>query len=212
MSRSTAGSAASPAGWRGKRLFDLVLVTLSSPVWLPTLAGLATIVRVGSGAPVLFRQERMGLNGQTFVLYKFRSMDPGIDAPREARFAGWTYPGDPRTTTLGRWMRKWRLDEVPQLVNVLRGDMSLVGPRPDTPDVAAGLRDSIPGFMDKYGVLPGLTGLGQVSRGYHRFSTPEELRAKVDLDRRYARESAPLLDLWILARTPGVLARGQGVV
>ena len=199
-----------PPGWRGKRALDLALVTAMSPAWAPAFLTTYFLVRATSGAPVVFRQERVGYQGRTFTLLKFRSMQAGIEAPTEARFVGWTYPSDPRITPIGAWLRKWRLDELPQFVNVLKGEMSLVGPRPDTSDVVAGLCVLIPGYMEKYQVLPGLTGLCQISPAYERFSTEEEIKTKYQLDMQYVRESSLRLDTSVLLRTLRVLLTGKG--
>ncbi|HEY0021248.1 MAG TPA: sugar transferase [Longimicrobium sp.] len=195
----------------GKRAADLAAVGLTAPLWLPLLGGLAVLVRMTSGGPVLFRQRRIGRDGASFVILKLRTMDPAVAPPADGAFASFTYPADPRVTSIGRWLRRWRLDELPQLLNVLRGEMSLVGPRPETPEVTESLAARLPDYRRRLAVPPGLTGLCQVSDAYLRFRTEEELRQKLELDLRYVDSVSPLSDAAILARTLRVLARGVGV-
>lgn len=114
-------------------------------------------------------------------------------------------------TPAGRWLRRYRLDELPQLAQVLRGEMSLVGPRPETPAVTEGLAARLPGYRRRLEVAPGLTGLCQVSDAYGRFATPDDIARKLELDLRYVERVTLRADLAILVRTVRVLARGSGV-
>lgn len=184
---------------------------MTAPIWVPTLAMLVLLVGLDSGRPLLFRQKRMGREQQAFRVLKLRTMRVGAPAPGTALFAGWTYPGDPRVTRVGRWLRRYRLDELPQLVNVLAGDMSLIGPRPEPWEVAMQLGREIPGYHDRHHVRPGLTGLCQVSPDYYDFGTVERSRAKLAHDLEYVRTRSVGLDLRILARTLGVVLRGTGI-
>jgi len=195
----------------GKRAADGALVAAAAPLWVPLLAALALLVRATSGGPVLFRQPRAGVHGRPFTILKLRTMDPVHRPPAGSAFEGWTYPGDPRVTPLGRWLRRWRLDELPQLVNVLRGEMSLVGPRPETLEVHDAMLARLPGYEGRLVVRPGLTGMCQVSDAYLRFATDEELLRKLELDLRYVARVSPTTDAAILLRTVAVLARGMGV-
>jgi len=181
-----AGRARAP-GWRGKRLVDVLLVVAATPVWVPLAALVAALVRARIGRPVLFRQARPGLGGRTFTLIKFRTMADARDP------TGRPLPDHERLTPFGRWLRSTSLDELPELWNVLRGEMALVGPRP-----------LLPRYLDRYSarhhrrhdVRPGLTGLAQVS-GRNALSWP----AKFDLDVDYVERSSPWLDAKILGRT-----------
>ncbi len=182
-----------------KRLFDLVLALLALLVLALPMLATALAVWLDSGRPVLFTQWRVGLGGRHFRLYKFRSMV--VDA--QARGPQRTAAGDPRITRVGRWLRRSSLDELPQLLNVLRGDMSLVGPRPDVPAQQAdyGAED----WQLRCSVRPGITGLAQAL--YRSRATPQQ-RLQADLD--YARHHGLLRDLRILALTAGQLLRDSG--
>jgi lipopolysaccharide/colanic/teichoic acid biosynthesis glycosyltransferase len=208
-------SAPAPRGaWArgGKRAADVALVLAAAPVWVPLTALLACAVLLASGRPAFFAQRRVGRHGHVFTLLKLRTMSPGARPPAGAAFAAWTYAGDPRVTRIGRWLRRWRLDELPQLANVLAGQMSLVGPRPETPEVFAGLRERLPGYDGRSAVRPGLTGACQVSDAYARFATWDEVARKPELDLDYVAAVSLRTDARVLARTVGVLARGQGVI
>jgi lipopolysaccharide/colanic/teichoic acid biosynthesis glycosyltransferase len=170
-----------------KRLFDLLLVIAAAPVWAPVLGFVALLVQVRLGAPVFFRQRRPGLRGETFELIKFRSM---LDA-RDAE--GRPLPDAARMTSFGRWLRSTSLDELPELWNVLRGDMSLVGPRPL-------LVEYLPRYSARqarrHEVRPGLTGLAQV-RGRNAIGWEE----KFEWDVRYVESRSLWLDVKILFLT-----------
>lgn len=194
-----------------KRAADLALLTITLPLWAPLLVLLALAVRVTSGAPVLFRQRRIGFCGRPFTILKLRTMHPHVPPPAAGAFASWTYPADPRITDLGRWLRRWRLDELPQMLNVLAGEMSLVGPRPETPEVTTALSARIPAYAERLSVPPGMTGLCQVSDAYLRFENDADLRRKLQLDLEYVATVSLRTDLAILMRTVGVLTRGLGV-
>ncbi|MFL6692794.1 MAG: sugar transferase [Ramlibacter sp.] len=181
-----------------KRGFDVVLSLLALLALSPVLAAAAAAVAVESGFPVLFRQQRVGLGGRSFAMLKFRSMvkDAAATGPY------FTSDNDPRVTRVGRFLRRSSIDELPQLWNVLRGDMSLVGPRPDLP-VQEGLYSPADWAL-RCSVRPGLTGLAQAT--LRSQATPEQ-RLAADLD--YARRPGLWLDLRIIARTFGRLT-GQG--
>lgn len=159
-----------------KRIVDvfgaLVAIVLFSPVMLAAVIG----VKLSSPGPIIFKQERVGLHNRNFSMYKFRSM--GVQAPKEEQKA-WTVKNDPRVTGFGRFMRKTSIDELPQLFNILKGDMSLVGPRPERPLFVEKFREEIPRYMVKHQVRPGLTGWAQVN-GY-RGDTSITKRIEYDL-------------------------------
>ncbi|WP_437185652.1 sugar transferase [Planctomicrobium sp. SH668] len=144
--------------------------------------------------------------GRHFILYKFRTMR--TDAEKNgAQFA---VKGDSRITPIGRFLRKTRLDELPQLWNVLKGEMSLVGPRPERPEFIKGLSDEIPSYVDRLGLKPGLTGVAQILNGYD--NEIESFRRKVAFDLHYLQNCSPTNDLKILVRTVGVVATGSGAL
>jgi len=176
-----------------KRPFDLVVGVSATLLLLPLLAVLAVLVKADSPGPILFRQERVGLDGARFKMWKFRSMRHNSDE-RTHRAAGpYKSLADSRVTRVGRFLRRTSLDELPQLFNVLRGDMSLVGPRPA---IAYELEHYLPWYFERQMVKPGMTGLWQVS-GRTELSAGEMMA----LDVRYVREAGLGLDLKILALT-----------
>lgn len=181
-----------------KRALDLLVGFVALLVLLPVLAAVALAVLLESGRPVLFRQTRIGLGGREFSMYKFRSMV--VNAAAIGPYH--TSAGDPRITRVGRLIRRTSLDELPQLLNVLAGDMSLVGPRPDVP--AQRSLYSHEEWAQRCSVRPGITGLAQAT--LRSEATPEQ---RLALDLRYAREHSLWLDLRILAWTVGRLA-GKG--
>src|SRR3954463_15740229 len=128
----------------GKRFLDVVMVLTTIWLWAPLLLGLAILVKAASGSPVFFVQQRIGRDSRPFDILKLRTMHTAIPPPPGGAFGSWTYRGDPRVTRIGRWLRRWRLDEIPQLLNVLRGEMSLVGPRPETREVTESLSAMLP--------------------------------------------------------------------
>lgn len=163
-------------GWplMAKRSFDMVVATAMLFVLSPLLLVLAALVKRSSPGPVLFRQDRLGLDGKTFTIYKFRTMNTSAAPERD-----WTTRNDPRVTAVGRFMRRWSLDELPQLYNVLNGTMSLVGPRPEQPRYVQEFRGQFPGYMQRHKVKSGITGWAQV-HGL-RGDTSVEKRIKFDL-------------------------------
>jgi len=192
-----------------KRIFDLVLASVLLVIFLPLMLIIALAIRIGSPGPVIFRQERVGQDGKRFNILKFRTMVVGADQQLEELLAQnpvpepvFKLPNDPRTTRLGRFLRKSSLDELPQLWNVLRGDMSFVGPRPEETK-----------FVDRYDiwqrrrlkVKPGITGLQQIKcRG------TLSLAERVRYDVYYVRKRSLLMDIWILLKTIPVVLSGKG--
>lgn len=181
-----------------KRLFDLGLLAVSAPVWVPILALMAVYQLAVAGRPLLYRQTRVGVGGQAFAMIKFRTMVPEAEADgRGARLAD---VDDERVIPACRWVRATRMDELPQLWNVLRGEMSLVGPRPERPELTVGFAGSIAGYDRRHEVPPGLTGLAQIHGRYHT-----DAEYKLGYDLQYLVNWSPVLDLEILLRTVWVV-------
>lgn len=183
---------------------DILGSTLLLALTLPLLMLVACLIKLDSPGPVLYRQDRVGLHGRIFTLWKFRSMR--IDA--EAGGPCWAAERDPRVTRVGAFIRACRIDELPQLINVLRGEMSLVGPRPERPHFTTQLGRVIPRYDERTRVLPGLTGWAQVK--YRYGASVEDARAKLDYDLHYLANRSLLLDLRILAATVGVVLHRTG--
>jgi lipopolysaccharide/colanic/teichoic acid biosynthesis glycosyltransferase len=223
-----------------KRVLDVCVAFVALILLTPIMLLTALLVKLTSPGPMIFRQERVGLNlrgqkkndrrksstkppdgverrtgsdrrndanyGKPFVLYKFRTMRN--DAEKNgAQFAT---KGDARVTPIGRFLRKSRLDELPQLWNVLRGEMSLVGPRPERPEFIVQLSDEIPDYLERLGLKPGLTGPAQVINGYD--NNIESFRRKVALDLLYLQNCCLWNDIKILFRTIGVVLTGKGAL
>jgi exopolysaccharide biosynthesis polyprenyl glycosylphosphotransferase len=183
-----------------KRAFDVLLAGALLVVLLPLLALAALAVALTSRGGVFYRQTRVGKDGRRFRVWKLRTMRQGAETATGAVLAS---RGDPRVTPVGRWLRAGRLDEIPQLFNVLAGDMSLVGPRPERPEFTEALAESVPGYSLRHAARPGLTGLAQVSGDY---STEPEIKLRYDL--AYLNNWSLALDLAILLKTlPVVLTR-----
>ena len=185
-----------------RRALDVIGSLLLLAFAVPLLLLVAFLIRVDSTGPVLYRQSRVGLHGRIFTMLKFRSMR--VDA--EVAGPCWATDRDPRMTRIGAFIRATRLDEVPQLLNVLRGEMSLVGPRPERPHFVQQLAAIIPRYNERTHVLPGITGWAQINYPYG--ASVEDARAKLAFDLFYINNRALLLDLRILLRTiPVVLFR-----
>jgi len=161
----------------------------------------AILIKLETPGPAFFLQERVGLNGKYFKVIKLRSM--GLDAEKDG--AKWADKEDPRVTRVGLFIRKTRIDELPQLWNILVGDMSLIGPRPERPMFTAQFNEQIPGFVERLRVKPGLTGWAQINGGYD--VTPQE---KLNLDLYYINNLSLFLDLKILLRTVVICFTGSG--
>lgn len=187
-----------------KRLLDIALSLVGLTVAAPVMAMVALALRLTSPGPVLYSQTRVGKDGHPFTIYKFRSMRVDAEA---ASGAVWSTENDPRVTRVGRFLRRTRLDELPQLWNVLRGDMSFVGPRPERPEFIADLTRQIPFYGQRHVVRPGLTGWAQVRHRYG--STIEDAQEKLQYDLFYIKHLSLAFDLYILVETvKTVLVRG----
>lgn len=188
-----------------KRTLDIVMSFVGLVVTLPVMAAIAIAIRLDSPGSVLFRQRRVGQSGRIFTLNKFRSMRADAEA---SSGAVWASRDDPRVTRLGRILRTARLDELPQLVNVLVGDMSFVGPRPERPEFVRTLQRQIPYYMGRLAVKPGITGWAQVK--YHYAASVEDTLEKLQYDLYYIKNLSPFLDVLILLSTIQVVLFARG--
>jgi sugar transferase (PEP-CTERM system associated) len=188
-----------------KRSFDVAVVIALLPIVLPIAAVTALLIALEGGGPVIYRQERVGLRGNTFSLMKFRSMHNDAEKDGKPR---WATVGDARVTRLGKWLRRTRIDELPQLFNVLTGEMSFVGPRPERPAFVAMLAKEIPFYAARSSIKPGLTGWAQVRYSYGA-SVEQSLR-KLEYDLYYVKNHSLLLDCRILVETVRVVLSGEG--
>jgi putative colanic acid biosysnthesis UDP-glucose lipid carrier transferase len=188
-----------------KRATDLVFALLALLIAAPLMALIALAIKLSSPGPVLFRQRRYGLNGEEITVYKFRSMSVCEDGPIVTQAT----EGDHRVTPIGRILRRTSLDELPQLINVLQGKMSMVGPRPHAIAHNELYRKLISGYMIRHKVRPGITGLAQVNGLRGETRTVERMRERVKYDLQYLSHWSPWLDLTILVRTLGVLWRDR---
>jgi lipopolysaccharide/colanic/teichoic acid biosynthesis glycosyltransferase len=188
-----------------KSVVDFVGALLLLIIAAPIMAAVALAVKLTSPGPALFRQLRVGKDGRDFVLFKFRSMPENVEA-----ITGpvWSGDGDSRATPVGHFLRKFRLDELPQLFNVLRGEMSLVGPRPERPCFVSFLQRLIANYNLRHTVKPGITGLAQVFYPYG--ASVEDACEKLRYELYYARHLSPSLDLRALAKTVNVVLSGRG--
>lgn len=189
-----------------KRGIDLLIGLLAGVVFVIALPFVALLIRLDSPGSIFYTQERLGRGGRPFRIYKFRSMVNDAEAQTGAVFSK---KGDPRVTRFGRFMRKTRLDELPQVINVLRGEMSVVGPRPERPEHVERLTQKIPFYRTRLIVKPGLTGWAQVRYNYG--STDEDALVKLEYDLYYIRHQSFLLDVNIMLRTVGKILSMSGV-
>ncbi|TMD86392.1 MAG: exopolysaccharide biosynthesis protein [Chloroflexi bacterium] len=206
----------------GRRLLNVVIASLALILALPVMVVIALLIKLTSPGPVLFIQRRVGLDrrdlahaggnsrrhadcgGLTFTMYKFRTMHVNAAAASEV----WAQRDDPRVTPVGRVLRKFRLDELPQLWNVLVGDMNIVGPRPEQLTIFATLREQIQEYTLRQRVLPGITGWAQINRAYD--SSVDDVREKLTYDLQYIRQRSAFEDLKIMLLTPAVMLGRRG--
>lgn len=186
-----------------KRFVDLAVVLLTAPAWIPLGLATALAIKLDSSGPVLFSQIRTGLHGRPFRIWKFRTMLP--QANMQAQFA---QANDKRITRLGHFLRKSRLDEIPQLFNVLTGQMSLIGPRPEQHSFVNQFAINIPSYPYRHLVRPGITGWAQVLQGYA--ASEEETAVKLSYDLYYVSHYSLALDLLIVVKTVQTILTGRG--
>jgi lipopolysaccharide/colanic/teichoic acid biosynthesis glycosyltransferase len=209
---------------RWRRVLNVAVASVGILLTAPLLILIALLVKFTSPGPILYTQTRIGIDrrftyrgrkrdsrrrfdcgGQPFRILKFRTMHAG---PVDHSDPSWASPSDPRVTGVGRWLRKLRLDELPQLINVLNGDMNIVGPRPEQPKIFAQLREVIPEYELRQAVRPGITGLAQINLPYDR--SIDDVRAKVALDLEYIRRESSWQDFTIMLRTLPVILKIRG--
>lgn len=188
-----------------KRTIDLILSITGLILCLPVMLLTAIVVRLDSPGPILYRQTRTGLNGRPFELLKFRTMRQDAESDGVAR---WSVENDPRITRTGGFMRKYRFDELPQFVNVIRGDMSFVGPRPERPEFVDQLAQKIPYYEERHTKRPGITGWAQVCFPYG--STVEDALRKFEYDLFYLKNVSILFDVAIVFQTVKIVLWGRG--
>jgi exopolysaccharide biosynthesis polyprenyl glycosylphosphotransferase len=193
-------------GWRLKRLGDLMVASGLLLLTAPLLLAAAALIRLEDGGPIFYGQQRTGLYGEKILIWKLRSMRPNA----ESGGARWASRNDARITTVGNWLRRLRIDELPQLVSVLSGDMSLIGPRPERPELELDLEERIPHYRVRHWVRPGLSGWAQVCYPYG--ASIEDSRMKLSYDLYYLRNANLMLDFLILIKTLRLVARGQGAL
>jgi lipopolysaccharide/colanic/teichoic acid biosynthesis glycosyltransferase len=191
-----------------KHLADFLLALALMPAALPIMAGCALAIRIQDGAPVLFRQKRVGRAGRDIVVYKFRTMRLVGDLDPDDRQAAMTGDGDVRITRLGAFLRRSRLDELPQLWNILKGEMSFIGPRPEAHVLSSWYTSEIPFYRYRHVVRPGISGWAQVNQGH--VAQVDEVHLKLQYDFFYIKYFSPWLDLLILFRTIRTMLTGDG--
>lgn len=187
-----------------KRIFDFLLITLSLPVTLPLMLIVAIMIKLESKGSIIFTQDRVGLNGRIFKLYKFRTMFANSEI-HGAKFAA---KNDDRVTRIGKVIRKLRIDELPQFWNILKGDMSLIGPRPEQKAFVQQLAEDIEGYNLRHLVRPGISGWAQVTQGYT--SSSDETREKLEYDLFYIKHYSFKFDLVITIKTIKTILTGFG--
>ncbi len=205
---------------RTRRWLNVAIASIALVLLAPVMILIALVIMITSPGPVLYTQTRVGVNrrragsldgrrrvdygGQLFKIYKFRTMVVGADSFGEV----WAQPDDPRVTALGRLLRKYRLDELPQIFNVLRGDMNMVGPRPEQPRIFTDLRGEIANYAERQRVLPGITGLAQVRQHYD--NSIDDVRRKLMFDLQYISRRSCQEDLKVLVQTLPVVIFQKG--
>lgn len=184
-----------------QRVLDIIISLIGLIIGIPLMIIFGIFIKIEDKGPITYKQERLGKNGKVFYIYKLRSMR--TDAEKFG--AKWADKDDPRITKVGKFIRKTRIDELPQLFNILKGDMSIIGPRPERPSFTDQFNKDIPGFINRLAVKPGLTGWAQVNGGYE--ITPEQ---KLKEDMYYIKNRSVSLDIKILLMTVKVVLTGDG--
>lgn len=183
------------------RILDICLSLIGLIIGIPLIIIFGILIKLEDNGPIIYKQERVGKHGKIFNLYKLRSMR--TDAEKFG--AQWAQQNDPRILKVGKFIRKTRVDEIPQLLNILKGDMSIIGPRPERPMFTMQFNEAIDGFINRLLVKPGLTGLAQVNGGYEM--TPEE---KFKWDMEYIQKRNIYVDIIVIFKTVKVVLTGEG--
>lgn len=183
------------------RVLDIIIGIVGLVISIPILIIFGIMIKKEDGGPIFYKQDRLGKDGKVIFIYKLRSMR--VDAEKNG--AVWAEKNDPRITKVGRFIRKTRIDEIPQFLNILKGEMSIIGPRPERPTLTMEFNEKIPGFINRLVVKPGLTGYAQVNGGYD--ISPED---KIKDDLYYIKNRSVFLDLNILLKTVKVVLTGEG--
>lgn len=184
-----------------RRIFNVVIAMILLVLSVIPMCIIAIIIKLSTPGPILFIQERVGYKGRVFRLYKFRSMYHNVEDLNPS----WTMHNDPRITPVGKMLRRTRLDELPQFINVLLGHMNVVGPRPEQPKIAEQLRTSIIDYDIRHSTLPGITGLAQIRLPSD--TTVSDARQKLAVDKEYIQSQSVITDLRIMFRTPTIMFR-----
>jgi len=187
-----------------KRLLDIALSLIGLVLTLPVSMITALAIKLDSAGPILYRQSRIGMNGEVYELLKFRSMR--VDA--ELNGAVWAQENDPRVTRVGGILRKLRIDEIPQMWNVLKGEMSFIGPRPERPEFVCTLNEEVPYYSLRHSIKPGITGWAQINYPYG--ASRQDALEKLQYDLFYIKNLTIVLELDIILRTIGVVLFGKG--
>lgn len=185
----------------GKKLFDILFSLAGLVLSIPIIAIASILIKLESEGPVIYTQERVGKDGQPFMIYKLRTMKSNA----EKDGAQWAKKNDSRVTKVGRFLRKSRIDELPQFINVIRGEMSIVGPRPERPHFIKEFSKELPGFHKRLTVMPGITGWSQINGGYDL--SPAE---KLEKDLFYIENQSILLDIVIIIKTIAIIFTFRG--
>jgi exopolysaccharide biosynthesis polyprenyl glycosylphosphotransferase len=188
-----------------KRAFDCILAVAGLPFLGILSLGVAVTNALTSPGPLFYRQERVGRGGRPFHMLKLRSMEPGAEPDGDAV---WAAENDPRVTPVGRWLRRTRLDELPQIINVLRGEMSWIGPRPERPEFVEMLSEELPFYRARHAVRPGITGWAQVR--YEYGNSVQDAKTKLEYDLYYVKHAGVFLDIQILVQTVPMMLRAEG--
>ncbi|MDU4860453.1 MAG: sugar transferase [Terrisporobacter othiniensis] len=183
------------------RILDIIISIIGLVISIPMIIVFGFLIKKEDGGPIFYKQDRLGKDGKIIFIYKLRSMR--INS--ETNGAIWAEKNDPRITKVGKFIRKTRIDEIPQFLNILKGEMSVIGPRPERPTLTMEFNDEIPGFINRLVVKPGLTGYAQVHGGYE--ISPED---KIKEDLYYIKNRSVFLDLSILFKTVKVIFTGEG--
>jgi sugar transferase (PEP-CTERM system associated) len=194
-----------PGTMQLQALYSFAFAAAGLLVASPIMMIVAILVKLTSSGPVLYRQRRVGLHGRLFTVFKFRSMRHDAE---ESTGAVWASRDDPRITPLGRFLRNTRLDEIPQFFNVLKGEMSICGPRPERPEFVATLSEKVPFYRQRHNVRPGITGWAQINHKYG--DTVEDTTIKLEYDLYYLKNLAPALDFYILFHTLKIMLLSRG--